>query len=243
MEGRGLDSRGSGEEGRRWPLLESEAFDRRLSDELRSGRAARLAAVARALERSALVLSGEVGYERLTVEALIQRSGSNRERFYRLYRDKGECYLAGYSTAIDQLAERLLGAGADAPSWPAGFRQALEAATVFLSRERLLAKGLLAEVHVAGDAARARRKEVFERLSRAIDRARREINRPRHSPPPCTADFILSGIEATIVETLRRGDEDFSKLLPGLLHFAVTYYFGYEAAQAEVKRLGTSTRG
>lgn len=235
-----MNDRGGGEDDRSWPLLDSEAFARRLSEEMGSGQAERLAAVARAMERSALVVSGEVGYERMTVEALIVRSGSNRDRFYRAYRDKGECYLAGYSATIDQLADSLLAAGANAPSWPAGFRQALEELAVFMGRERLLAKGLLAEVYVAGGAARAKRKEVFERLSRAIDSARREINEPRHSPPPITADFILRGIEAPILKTLRGGSEDFSKMLPGLLHIAVTFYFGTEAAQAEVRRLGSS---
>lgn len=90
----------------------------------------------------------------------------------------------------------------------------------------------------AGGIALARRREVFERLSRAIDRARRETTEPRHSPPPITAAFILSGIEAVALKTLREDGGDFDEFLPGVLYFSISYYFGDEAAAAEVAHLG-----
>jgi AcrR family transcriptional regulator len=188
------------------------------------------------MERGALELSGALGYRQMTVEALLAASGSNRERFYAAYTDKADCYGAGYAAAIEELAARLLGACEKTESWPAGMRGALVELAGFLEAEPQLAKGLLAEVRVAGGAAPAKRKEVFERLSRAVDRARRETDPSRHSPPPVTSDFILSAIEATALKSLA-GGERFAGQLPGLLLLAIGPYFGHEVAWAEIRRL------
>ncbi|MBA3865554.1 MAG: TetR/AcrR family transcriptional regulator [Solirubrobacterales bacterium] len=221
-----------------WALLSKEAFAREQAEAPASKRSDQLRASRRAMERAALELSGEVGYGQMTVEALLERSDSNRERFYHAYQSKAECYTAGYSAAIDQLAERLLSAGADAPSWSAGFRTACEELARVVAAEPVLARGLLAEVYAAGDAALEKRKEVFERLSRTIDRARRETDESRHSPPPFTPRFILSGIEAATLRALREESYDFEEILPGLIYISVSFYFGREAAAAETRRLG-----
>jgi AcrR family transcriptional regulator len=192
-----------------------------------------------ATERAVLELSGELGYANVTVAALVEASGSNRSRFYSTFAGKAGCYAAAYEAAIESLAERVLGACATAESWPSGMRGALTELAEFIAAEPGLAKGLLAEVHVAGGAAAVKRKEVFERLSRAIDRARRETHPSRHSPPPVTSDFILSAIESAALRSLATGEaEQFALQVPGLLLLAIGSYFGHEAAWAEVRRLG-----
>lgn len=191
--------------------------------------------VRRQLELAALELSGEVGYRGLTVQRIIDRCEVSRARFYKSFADKADCYGQGYAVAIERLVAEVLDPSATASDWLGGFRQGLDALARFLSFQPLLAKGLLAEVHVAGGAAMVKRKEVFERLSRAIDSARRE-NESRHSPPPITASFILNAIEAAVVRTLiteRR--EEFAASLPDLVYIAVSVYFGEEAARAAVR--------
>lgn len=188
--------------------------------------------VRRQLELAALEVSGEVGYRQLTVQRILDRSEVSRARFYKGFADKADCYGQAYGVAIERLEQDLLGPGAAAPNWPAGFRAALEALARFLDSEPLLAKGLLAEVHVAGGAAMAKRKEVFERFSSAIDIARRE-NESRHSAPPITASFILNAIEAAVVRTFIRGEpREFAASVPDLVYIAVSFYFGEEAARA-----------
>ena len=190
------------------------------------------------MEHAALVLSGEVGYERMTVEALVERSRSNLDRFYRAYRNKEQCFDAAYGLAIDGLTDRVLAAGARAADWSAGMREALEELAIFIAEDPKLARGLIAEVHVAGGASLAKRKQVFDRFSRAIDRARRQVGPAPYSPPPITPVFILSGIEAAIIRKLAfREDPDFSDLIGGLLYLSIAPYFGLEAARAEVRRL------
>jgi AcrR family transcriptional regulator len=223
----------------RLPLLDEAEFERAREEAVSGSPDRRRAAQRAAMARAALVLSGECGYETMTVRRLLERSDSNRDRFYLAYADKADCYAAGYGAAIDQFAARLLAAGAAEATWRAGIRAALEELATVLGAEPALVRGLLAEVYVVGGGPMAKRKEVFARLSRAVDRARREIDDDSNAPPRITSDFILSGTEATVLRALRRGEvASFSSELPGLLYMAIAPYFGAGAAQAEVRRLG-----
>jgi AcrR family transcriptional regulator len=223
----------------RWPLLDRESFEAAVRPVLAAGPGARQAAHEGLLERAALELAGEVGYPAMTVEALIERSGSNRERLYRAFGGRSGCYLAAYRSGIDELVGRVLAAGARAPDWPAGMRRALEELAAFLEAEPLLARGLIAEPWAAGGEALDKRYEVFERLSRAIDRARRETGGSRHAEPPSiTASFILSGIEAELLRIFRARRAAAGDPVAAMLYVAVLFYFGPDVARAEVARVG-----
>jgi hypothetical protein len=80
----------------------------------------------------------------------------------------------------------------------------------------------------------AKREEVFERLTRAIDSARRETE-SRHSPPPITAAFMLSAIEESVVMALVKDEPGrFAETVPELTFLAAAAYFGEEAAREEL---------
>jgi AcrR family transcriptional regulator len=199
--------------------------------------------VRRRLELAALEASGEHGYRQLAVRAVLERGRVSRARFYREFRDKADCYASGYALVIDGLAEDLLHPVQEGSDWQAGFAAALAELGRFIAAEPDLAKGLLAEVHVAGGAAGVKRKEVFERLSRAIDRARRETSASRHSPPPITAAFILCAIEAAVMRTfLLEEPEGFAADVPALNYIAVRYYFGEAEAQGAYSRARRACR-
>lgn len=190
------------------------------------------------VERAVLEAAGEFGYPALTVARVLERSGASRSRFYKLFANKGECYAVAYELAIDRLSAELLEAAGEEASWRAGLRRALAELAGFVEERPLAAKGLLAEVHVAGGPAMAKRKEVFERLSRALDSARRET-KSRHSPPPIAAEFIVSAIEESLVSALARGvPEEFPTAVPSLTYLAVSVYFGEEAAGEELETKG-----
>ncbi|MDP2712720.1 MAG: hypothetical protein Q8O56_16030, partial [Solirubrobacteraceae bacterium] len=96
------------------------------------------------------------------------------------------------------------------------------------------AKALLVEVHAGGDRALAQRRESMERLSRALDSARREIS-SRQAPPPVTSTFIVGAIDTLVSAKLMAGDAARApEMLPGLLHFVVMQYFGEDAAWEEM---------
>lgn len=72
----------------------------------------------------------------------------------------------------------------------------------------------------------AKRNELLERLSQAVDSARRE-SESRHSPPPLTALFMVSAIEASAVAALLSDEpQRFGEAVPELAQMIVGAYFG-----------------
>jgi len=157
--------------------------------------------------KAMLNVVGEVGYRAISVQKVLDHYGGSRTQFYSHFINAAACYQAAYATESERLCETLLGAGRDHDSWLVGLEAALEELGRFATKQPDLARGLLLEVHVAGGPALLRRKEVFERLSRAIDSARRETM-SRHSPPPLTAMFIVQVIDAAMADSLLRGSPE-----------------------------------
>jgi AcrR family transcriptional regulator len=175
-----------------------------------------------------LCACGELGYRNVSVQDVIDRYGGYRVQFYSLFGSKAECYAAAHETYAGALCEELLGvAAATRGNWRERLRAALEVLARFAAERPLLARGLLVQVHVAGGPARGTRKEMTERLSRAIDSARRETG-SRHSPPPETATFMIGAIESAVVSALMKGTEAnlASEAMPELVRIASCAYFG-----------------
>jgi AcrR family transcriptional regulator len=154
--------------------------------------------------KAMLNVVGEVGYRALSVQKVLDHYGGSRTQFYSHFLNAAACYQAAYATESERLCEAILSAGRDRNSWRDGLEAALKELGRFATEQPDLARGLLIEVHAAGGPALLRRKEVFERLSHAIDSARRETE-SRHSPPPLTAMFIVHVIDAAMADALLRG--------------------------------------
>lgn len=188
----------------------------------------------RLLGLAALEASGGSGYRNLTVEQIASRAGLGIDSFYTHFDDPPACYASGYSTTVDELVGDLLGVTGRQESWVGGMRAGLRALAKFLETEPLLARGIFLEVYLARGSAQAKRNEVFERLSHAVDTARRE-NASRHSPPPIAASFILNMIEAAASKWLQADEPPpFTEAIPDLLYVAATFYFGREEAERQV---------
>lgn len=186
------------------------------------------------LEEAVLIASGELGYRNVTVHEVLARCGANRVQFYREFANKDACYAAAYGVAIERVCGAALAAAAAQPGWRTGLRAALAVLARDVAERPVWARGVLVEVHVAGGPAMEKRLEVIERLTRAIDSARRE-NESRHSPPPITAAFMVSAIEESVAMALVKGEpQRFAAALPQLAYLAVGPYFGDEAAREEL---------
>jgi AcrR family transcriptional regulator len=193
------------------------------------------AALREAVMEAMLIAAGEQGYGKVAVRHVLERYGGHRVQFYDLFANKAECYAAAYEFASERLGGDLLGAGAEAGDWRQGLRAALAELARYVTERPLEAKGLLIEVQAAGGPALAKREAVMERLSRAIDSARRETE-SRHSPPPITANFMVSAIDGAVVGALARGEpQSFSAVIPELAHMVVSAYFGEEAGREELE--------
>jgi AcrR family transcriptional regulator len=181
-----------------------------------------------------LLASGERGYEHISVQDVIERAGASRATFYKHFEDKEDCFAQAYREGGNWLFRRLTGLAKRQPTWREGLRAALAELLEFCGHQPALARALLVEPHAAGGAALAEHDLLMERLSGAIDGARREIS-SRQAPPPVTATFMVGAIE-TLVRAKLMSDEPETapEMLPGLLHFVVMQFYGEDAAWEEL---------
>jgi AcrR family transcriptional regulator len=181
-----------------------------------------------------LVTSGELGYEQVAVRHVIERARTSRATFYKHFEGREDCFAQAYGDFTEWLYRRLTGVAGRQPSWREGVRAALAELLEFCANQPALAKALLVEVHAAGERSLAQRRDLMERLSHALDSARREIP-SRQAPPPIASDFIVGAIDTLLVAKLLDGDAEHApEMLPGLLHFVVMQYLGEAAAWEEL---------
>lgn len=181
-----------------------------------------------------LVVSGELGFEQVAVRHVIERAQTSRATFYKHFVDREDCFAQAYGDAGEWVYRRMIGAAKRQPSWREGLRAALAELLEFCANQPAIAKALVVEVHAAGERSLAMRRDLMERLSRALDSARREIP-SRQAPPPITSDFIVGAIDTLLAGKLLDGDAARApEMLPGLLHFIVMQYLGESAAWEEM---------
>lgn len=174
-----------------------------------------------------LIATGERGYRAVTVKDVLERYGGYRSEFYVHFPNKAACYEAAYEAGSAALAAELLTAGEEGQGWREALGEALGRLGSFLVACPAMARGLLVEVHVARGQALARHREVVERLSRAVDRARRETHPSRHSPPPLTAEFMVRAVESAAASALLCDEpRRFELAIPELTEMVVRAYFG-----------------
>jgi AcrR family transcriptional regulator len=193
------------------------------------------------LLQAALEVSGELGYEQVAVRHVIERAKASRATFYKHFKDFQDCFTLAHRDAGEWLYQRLIGAARRQPSWREGLRAALAELLELCANQPAIAKALFVEVHAAGERALAQRADLMERLSHALDGARREIP-TRQAPPPVTASFIVGAIDTLVSAKLLDGEaERAPELLPGLLYFVVGQYFGDAAAWEEMSAAPLAT--
>lgn len=183
----------------------------------------------------AMLLSvGARGYEKASVQEVLERSGISRERFQRLFGDKETCFAQAYEMAADRLCEEVLDAGRGAKTWRAGFRASLARLLRTVAEQPLLAKALLIEVRAARGQAWAKHQQIVERLAAAVDSGRHEPG-ARPTATALTAQFVVGAIEEAICTEIGAGrTAKVERLLPDLAHLGVLNYFGEDEAWLEL---------
>jgi AcrR family transcriptional regulator len=183
----------------------------------------------------AMLLSvGSRGYEKASVQEVLERSGISRERFQRRFGGKEACFAQAYEMAAERLCEEVLEAGRGADSWRAGFRAGLARLLRTVAEQPLLAKALTIEVRAARGQAWAKHQQTIERFARAVDSARGEPG-AQPTTTPFTAQFVVGAIEERIGAEIGAGrTATVERLLPDLAHLAVLQYFGEDEAWLEL---------
>ena len=181
-----------------------------------------------------LLSVGARGYEKASVQEVLERSGISRERFQRRFGGKEACFAQAYEMAADRLCAEVLEAARGAESWRAGFRAAL--ARLLRTRGRAAAAGESAADRGAGGA-RPRLGQA-PAGDRALRRGRRlrppRARRARHRTA-LTAQFVVGAVEEAICAEIGAGrTATVERLLPDLTHLAVLNYFGEDEAWLEL---------
>ncbi len=184
----------------------------------------------------AMLLSvGAKGYDKATVQEVLERSGISRDRFQRGFGSKEACFAQAYEMAADRLCAEVLEAGRSAASWRAGFRAALARLLRTVAEQPLLAKALLIEVRAARGQAWAKHQQLIERFAGAVDSARHEPG-AQASTTALTAQFVVGAVEEAIATEIGGGrTATVERLLPDLAHLAVLNYFGEDEAWLELR--------
>jgi AcrR family transcriptional regulator len=179
-----------------------------------------------------LEVVGELGYGRATVEDVILRGACSRAGFYRHFANKEECFQAAYRYEADRLVTAILAPCESASDWARGLIGALHTALDFAAKEPARAHALLIGSRVAGGDVAVVQQQLFERLSHALDRARR-LPGSRHSAPPLTATMMIGAVENLVRGLLVSGEAKRAPtLLSDLTYLIVQCYFDDDAAFA-----------
>jgi AcrR family transcriptional regulator len=167
------------------------------------------------LKKSMLRQVGGLGFHAASAEGICDELGVHPAQFYELFADEAECFAAAYEDEIELLCQEMLAYVRAEQSTATRVEAALGSLAKLATAEPALARALFLEVHVAGNHALAKRQEVVDRLSHAIDQTCRE-SRP-HSPPPLTAEFVVGIIDQAVASALiREAPEELEAAVPEL---------------------------
>src|SRR5262245_52693270 len=97
-----------------------------------------------------LLVSGEQGYETITVKDAIERAQTSRATFYKHFKDKEDCFAQAYQEVSEWLYRRVLFLAQRQPGWREGLRLALAELLEFCANQPATAKALFIEAHAAG---------------------------------------------------------------------------------------------
>lgn len=175
-----------------------------------------------------LLTVGELGYAKTTVREVAERSRIAPDRFHRRFESKEACFARAYEEAAERLAAQVLAACEEASGWREGFRAGLAELLRTVAEQPLLGRALLLEVRAARGAAWEAHQRQVERLTAALDSARREPG-ARPDANPMTAGFIAGAIEESLSIELAAGRaEGVPFLLDDLSRLAFLQLFGEE---------------
>jgi AcrR family transcriptional regulator len=176
-----------------------------------------------------LAVVGEQGYERASVQAVLERAGLYRQAFYDEFASKEDCFGSAYEEAAAAVEAEVLAAAAPQDGWEAQLRAGLGRLLDLLDEDPLLGRALLVEVHPAGGRALARRRLAMERAAAFLERGRYEGD---GEAPPLAPEATAAGIHSVLHARLANGSGGLRQLRGELMYVAVLPYRGADAAAA-----------
>jgi AcrR family transcriptional regulator len=170
------------------------------------------------------------GYDRTTVERVLQTAGVPAAVFDEHFDDKRDCFLQALDELVATVEGRVLERVQSAAPWPERVRSGLEALLDALTEDPDGARVILVECLSAGAAAEERHRALLALFPPLLEEGRFHSADPDHLPPG-TSEALVGGIVAILH---RRALEDRTGELPRLLgdiaYFALLPYLGHHRA-------------
>ena len=175
---------------------------------------------------------GELGYWQTSVEDVLSRGACGRNTFYRYFESKDDCFETAYREEAGRLVSEMLAPCKFGWDWTKALIAALGTMLDFAAEHPARLQALLSVSQIPESPVAAMRQQLFERLSHALDRARR-LPGARHSAPPLTATLMIGAVENLVRGMLVSGEAARApSLLSDLTYLVVQSYFDDEAAFA-----------
>jgi AcrR family transcriptional regulator len=170
------------------------------------------------------------GYDRTTVERVLQTAGVPAAVFDEHFDDKRDCFLQALDELVAGIELRVLERVRREAPWPERVRSGLEALLGALTENPDGARVILVECLSAGAAAAERHRALLRIFPPLLEEGRFHSADPDHLPP-ATSEALVGGIVAILH---RRALEDRTGELPRLLgdmaYFALLPYLGHHRA-------------
>jgi hypothetical protein len=114
--------------------------------------------------------------------------------------DNPRCFAAAYEAKAQGLCERLQACLEEEGTCPERIEAALRELSNFATEDPLATKALFVEVHFAGGAALAMRRELMDRIAQTIEDV---CDEPAfEGVSPLTTEFVIGVVEQAVVRTV-----------------------------------------
>ncbi|HEY5287941.1 MAG TPA: TetR family transcriptional regulator [Solirubrobacteraceae bacterium] len=184
-------------------------------------------------------LAAEQGASKLSVAAIVARSGVSRRTFYEVFPDVRDCLLAALEESLEFARARVREAYDPQEPWRLRIRLALHALLCLFEDEPTRGRLLVVEAPGAGQAALERRAQVLGELSDAVEQGRAETGRGA-ALTALTAEGLvgsaLAVVHARLIGTGARGAPGLVELTNPLMSMIVLPYLGAAAARKELEQ-------
>jgi AcrR family transcriptional regulator len=188
----------------------------------------------RGIGEAMVAIVGEKGYEGLTLELLLERSGFDESTFFRHFEDLDDCYCRTATELGKEFALRVADAFAAATAWRDRVRLVAYAMLEWLGEDLNRARFTVVEAFAAGERTQVARDDLFRGLYALIDLGRQEMADPR-ALTPATAEALGGTIFNHIrTETEAENCEALEYYAPRLMYSVVLPYLGPDAAAEEL---------
>ena len=178
----------------------------------------------------------ELGYQKASLEAILDRANLDPEEFNRYFADKEEAFIAAWYFITERSFGRSRAAFEAESSWRDRIRAVAGAVFGYLKDHPDHARILYVEGLRAGDVGVALLERSVDFYTELIDGGRQELDDP-DSLTRATAEGLAGAVyEQVSIHIARGATEDLPELVPQMMFMVVRPYLGYEAAMEELTR-------